>query len=229
LRRSRVATHRGCPWLRGGSQHPHVLQRRRTRLRRARRRIRRRIATAFVRHRGRHAVESSLDVDTSPTAREQRPWRTSPRGHCRCGPVAGHCVLPRSRSRSCLDPCERVVLTGQQRRRCVHGPLRFLPHLCDPRHCHHDDACNMTIPFATEIEPAEPSVIALPDLRCPIPGRQINDAAGLRLGLNARNVDRQGVSPEVRASKEGDTGNQADRGDKNVTGHHASLCGQIDS
>jgi hypothetical protein len=56
----------------------------------------------------------------------------------------------------------------------------------------------MTITFATEIEPAERSVTALPDLRCPIPGLQISDTAGLRMGLNARNVDRQGVSPEVR-------------------------------
>ena len=197
MRRSRVPTHRGRPWLRGGSWHPHVLQCRRTRLRR----IRRRIANAIVCHRARHAGVSSLDVDTSATAREHRPWRTFPRGHCRCGPVARFCVLPRSRSRSWLDPFERVAPTGQQRRRCVHEPLRFPPHLGDPRHCHRDDGCNMTITFATEIEPAERSVTALPDLRCPIPGRQISNAAGLRVGLNARNVDRQGVSPEVRGSR----------------------------
>jgi hypothetical protein len=148
----------------------------------------------------RHAVEFSLDVDTSATAREHRPWRTSPRGHCRGGPVARFCVLPRSRSRSWLDPFERAAPTGQQRCRCVE-PLRFPPHLGDTRHCHRDDGCTMTITFATEIEPAERSVTALPDLCCPIPGRQTSDAAELRVGLNARNVDRQGVSPEVRGSR----------------------------
>jgi hypothetical protein len=94
--------------------------------------------------------------------------------------------------------------------------------------CHGDGACNVKLAFAAEIEPAERTFTALRDLRCPVPGRQTGDAARLREGLHARKVDRHGVSPEVRGSKV-TPATRPIGDDENVTGHHASLCSQIDS